>query len=573
MLYANLAKLEDATSVQVFLDACFSGDSDRGMLVRSASPVYVQAALPEASGEAFTVLAAASGKEVASWDDEARHGLFTHHLLYALYGAGDADGDGQVTAAEVKHYLDRTMTRAARREFGRLQNASLNGAAHAVLASAGADGTFRSRPAVDGEATEAVAAVKEAAVGFATPEAVGSAVSAAEGSSGSVLVPESVESSLGLSRSERRRIQQGLAASGFEPGPVDGLFGRGTRGAISRWQSSRGEPATGYLDAESAKELLAAAGSQSQGGSSDSSLPQIVLPSPEPSPPSVEEYMLWQSIKGSKDPRDFEKYLTEHPGGMYEKLARHRRDTLIAADDAAYARAQSLATVEAYVEYRKSHPTGRHARAALAQINMQKAERLARERQPGRRFRDCEGCPEMVVLPLGSYRMGSPPHEEGGRDDSEGPMHQVTISKPIAVGRYEVTRGQYSHFVEETGYAEGSACLTVEGGEIKEDSARGWRNPGYRQNDSHPVVCVSWKDAQAYVRWLSKKTGKEISAAERVRVGVRGASGHERGGLLGRRSGRCVFVREFWGRCDDVPGLSEAQRALRKHAVDQGNWI
>ena len=76
VLYTNLGKLGEAKSVRVFLDACFSGDSDRGMLVRSASPVYVPAALPEASGEKLTVLAAASGQEVASWDDEARHGLF-----------------------------------------------------------------------------------------------------------------------------------------------------------------------------------------------------------------------------------------------------------------------------------------------------------------------------------------------------------------------------------------------------------------------------------------------------------------------------------------------------------------
>ena len=58
LLYTNLGKLEEAHSVRVFLDACFSGDSDRGMLVRSASPVYVQAALPEASGDKLTVLAA-----------------------------------------------------------------------------------------------------------------------------------------------------------------------------------------------------------------------------------------------------------------------------------------------------------------------------------------------------------------------------------------------------------------------------------------------------------------------------------------------------------------------------------
>ncbi len=69
--------------------------------------------------------------------------------------------------------------------------------------------------------------------------------------------PDSIEAELSLNRAERRRIQQGLAALGFDPGPADGLFGRGTRGAISRWQESRGAAATGYLDADAARTLLA----------------------------------------------------------------------------------------------------------------------------------------------------------------------------------------------------------------------------------------------------------------------------------------------------------------------------
>ena len=67
----------------------------------------------------------------------------------------------------------------------------------------------------------------------------------------------SVEAALGLERSERRLIQLGLKEKGFDPGPADGLFGRGTRGAIGRWQASRGEEATGHLEVESAKLLMA----------------------------------------------------------------------------------------------------------------------------------------------------------------------------------------------------------------------------------------------------------------------------------------------------------------------------
>ena len=78
---------------------------------------------------------------------------------------------------------------------------------------------------------------------------------------------EAVEASLGLERAERRQIQLGLASLGHDPGPADGLFGRDTQGAIGRWQTSLGGAATGHLDAEAAKLLLAAgkeAGSQTR---------------------------------------------------------------------------------------------------------------------------------------------------------------------------------------------------------------------------------------------------------------------------------------------------------------------
>ena len=69
---------------------------------------------------------------------------------------------------------------------------------------------------------------------------------------------EEVESSLGLERAQRQRIQRGLRASGFDPGSPDGLFGPRTREAIRKWQSSQGKPASGYLDGESARLLVEA---------------------------------------------------------------------------------------------------------------------------------------------------------------------------------------------------------------------------------------------------------------------------------------------------------------------------
>jgi formylglycine-generating enzyme required for sulfatase activity len=117
----------------------------------------------------------------------------------------------------------------------------------------------------------------------------------------------------------------------------------------------------------------------------------------------------------------------------------------------------------------------------------------------------------MVLLPAGAFTMGSPGHE-AGRENDEGPQHAVTIARPFAVGRHEVTRGQFAAFVAESGYqAHGGNCWywnSIESKYKNDDPSRSWRNPGYPQNDNHPVVCVSWTDARAYANWLSGKTGK-----------------------------------------------------------------
>ncbi|MEQ9639442.1 MAG: caspase family protein [Alphaproteobacteria bacterium] len=148
-LYANLAKLP-ARSVTVFIDACFTGDSPKGSLVKSASPVHVRAK-PAKVSKGLTVLTAARADQLASWDDEARHGLFTRHLLDALYGAADAgvggDKDGKVTLAEVSTYLDEEMTYAARRQFGRTQNATVTGDPGLLLVAAVPDGGRPALPA------------------------------------------------------------------------------------------------------------------------------------------------------------------------------------------------------------------------------------------------------------------------------------------------------------------------------------------------------------------------------------------------------------------------------------------
>jgi formylglycine-generating enzyme required for sulfatase activity len=122
-------------------------------------------------------------------------------------------------------------------------------------------------------------------------------------------------------------------------------------------------------------------------------------------------------------------------------------------------------------------------------------------------FKECEQCPEMVVVPAGRFTMGSP-NSEKDRDPDEGPQRTVTVGKPFAVGRFHITVDQFVAFVAETRHDAGSKCETLEGGKLEEREGRSWHNPGFPQAGAHPAVCLSWNDAKAYVNWLSKKTGK-----------------------------------------------------------------
>jgi formylglycine-generating enzyme required for sulfatase activity len=134
--------------------------------------------------------------------------------------------------------------------------------------------------------------------------------------------------------------------------------------------------------------------------------------------------------------------------------------------------------------------------------------------KPKDTFRECESCPEMVVAPAGAFTMGSP-ESEPGRYGNEGPQHVVTISRPFAVGKLHVTVDQFAAFVHETGYQPISRCMIWEspqappgGNEWKLRQDRSWRDPGFTQEGLHPVVCVSWDDANAYANWLARKAGK-----------------------------------------------------------------
>lgn len=124
-------------------------------------------------------------------------------------------------------------------------------------------------------------------------------------------------------------------------------------------------------------------------------------------------------------------------------------------------------------------------------------------------FADCPGCPELVVIPPGSFLMG----ENGGEPGRyEGPVRTIRVARAFALARHEVTHGQFRTFVESTGYQAAPGChvRSPEGGDPF-DPERGWEDPGYGRPplDMEPVACVSWNDAMAYIEWLSDISGRQ----------------------------------------------------------------
>ena len=117
--------------------------------------------------------------------------------------------------------------------------------------------------------------------------------------------------------------------------------------------------------------------------------------------------------------------------------------------------------------------------------------------------------PDMVFIKGGTFLMGSPETEKDRQDLEK--LHSVTVGD-FYMGKAEVTKSQFAKFVNDSGYkteAEtGNGCWSWEGSDWKINKTYSWRNPGFKQDDNHPVVCVSWNDAQAYIAWLNKITGK-----------------------------------------------------------------
>ena len=193
--------------------------------------------------------------------------------------------------------------------------------------------------------------------------------------------------------------------------------------------------------------------------------------------------LAWETANSERTVASFDRYINDWPAGLHIEEATRIRRLLKdqSDDDKAFQAALKLNNKDAYQAYIDAFPKGVNVTSALQRIDDLTL-------RPGKRFRDCEGCPEMMVIPAAAFWQGS-------EDDSplalsmEKPRRLVTIGQPFAVGIYEITMAQWDRCFDDKG------CTS-------RPQDNGWGR------GKRPVMMVSWNDAEEYVHWLSDKTGE-----------------------------------------------------------------
>jgi formylglycine-generating enzyme required for sulfatase activity len=185
------------------------------------------------------------------------------------------------------------------------------------------------------------------------------------------------------------------------------------------------------------------------------------------------------------------------------------------------------------------------------------AAEAERALKPKDSFKECaKDCPEMIVVPAGEFMMGSPATEKG-RYDNEDPQHPVTIAKPFAVSKFDVT------------FDDWDACVAY-GDCDPRVSDSGWGR------GRQPVINVSWDDAQRYVAWLSRMTGKPYrlpSEAEweyAARAGTQTA--YPWGDDIGKGNANCSGCGSQWDGKQPAPVGSFAPNRFGLHDMHGNVW-
>ena len=225
----------------------------------------------------------------------------------------------------------------------------------------------------------------------------------------------------------------------------------------------------------------------------------------------------WQTAAQTNTVQSYQQYLSQHPGGPNAPEAQTRVDRMqaSAAETAAWNAAKTANTASAYQSYLSSYPQGSYAAQAIAAIE-------AIRPSPGRTFRDCVGCPDMVSLPTGTASLGATDTETDARPN-EKPQRPVTFANMYAISVTEVT------------FAEYDGCIAA-GGCSGRPNDNGWGRGG------RPVINVSWDDAQKYTSWLSSKSGHSYSLPTEAQWEYAARAGDGNALLGGSPAAICAFA-------------------------------
>jgi len=236
----------------------------------------------------------------------------------------------------------------------------------------------------------------------------------------------------------------------------------------------------------------------------------------------------WAEIENSLEPEDYTDFLDVFPRGEEAFEARRQKRRLEAwaatdqADQAAvtaFLRSGSFAALQAAVQNVVDHLAAAAERPrllaipALANAYEARAAAVGGRAVTARSFTiELSGVaasrrPVMVAVPPGRFLMGSPTGEERwvGYDGEEEPVHEVRIDHVVAIGRSAVTVDAFAAFVAETNHDAGDSAHVPNSGKWENTPGRDWRKPGFAQTGEHPVTCVNWHDAQAFMAWLNDR--------------------------------------------------------------------
>ncbi|WP_373861800.1 formylglycine-generating enzyme family protein [Cupriavidus alkaliphilus] len=288
------------------------------------------------------------------------------------------------------------------------------------------------------------------------------------------------------------------------------------------------------------------------------------------------ELSFWESIKNSNYAADYEAYLKQYPNGRFAGLARARLERLAGSAPAPKAQApapqpragataggqasRSPAPATASAPPAKAAPAAPAAARPSAPAPAPPAaapragtagDGVVSTTLRSAEIRDCPACPALVTVPAGSFTMGS-----NASDPAEKPPHQVAIGQPFAIGRYEVTVEQWN------ACADAGGCQRIP---TLADSAK-----------NAPVRDVSWDDAQQYVAWLSKTTGKSyrLPTEAEWEYAARGgsASTYWWGDQMRKGNANCKDCGDPWSQDAPAPVGSFAANPYGLHDVNGSVW-